>query len=48
MFDLSIDWLTMIVNASVRALLIAAVAYTALKVLKLRDSNIRHRIWSGC
>ncbi|MCA9051628.1 MAG: hypothetical protein KDA89_22975, partial [Planctomycetaceae bacterium] len=47
MFDLSIDWLTMIVNASVRALLIAAVAYTALKVLKLRDSNIRHRIWSG-
>ncbi|MEZ6127664.1 MAG: M56 family metallopeptidase [Planctomycetaceae bacterium] len=47
MFDLSIDWLTMIVNASFRALLIAAVAYAALKLLKLRDSNIRHRIWSG-
>jgi len=47
MFELSIEWLTIIVNASVRALFMAVIAYAALRFLKLRDANMRHRVWSG-
>lgn len=47
MFDLSSDWLPLALNASIRAILIAVIAGIALSVLRIRDANVRHRVWSG-
>lgn len=47
MFQISNQWLLFLLDVSTKALLLAVVAGIALKLLKLRDSNIRHRVWSG-
>ena len=47
MFQISNQWMLFLLDVSTKALLLAVVAGIALKLLKLRDSNIRHRVWSG-
>lgn len=47
MSDLSIQWLIVFVDASVKATLVALVATAGLALLRVRDSNLRHRVWTG-
>ncbi|HEY3964109.1 MAG TPA: carboxypeptidase regulatory-like domain-containing protein [Planctomycetaceae bacterium] len=47
MSDLSIQWLIVFVDASVKAALVALVAAAGLSLLRVRDSNLRHRAWMG-
>lgn len=47
MFDLSVQWLVTACDASLKALLLAATAALVLRVLRVRDSNVRHRVWTG-
>lgn len=47
MLNLSIEWLIIIANASLRTVLIVCIAMLALRLLRLRDANVRHRVWSG-
>ena len=47
MFQTSDQWLLLMFDVSVKSLLLAAVAFAATKLLRLRDSNLKHRIWSG-
>ena len=47
MSDLAIQWLIVIVDASVKAALVALVAAAGLMVFWVRDSNLRHRVWTG-
>jgi beta-lactamase regulating signal transducer with metallopeptidase domain/protocatechuate 3,4-dioxygenase beta subunit len=47
MSDLSIQWLIVFVDASVKAALVALVAAAGLSLLRVHDSNLRHRAWMG-
>jgi beta-lactamase regulating signal transducer with metallopeptidase domain/protocatechuate 3,4-dioxygenase beta subunit/5-hydroxyisourate hydrolase-like protein (transthyretin family) len=47
MFDLSIQWLISACDASLKALLLGLAAAALLRVLRVRDSNLRHRVWIG-
>ena len=47
MSELSIQWLIVFVDASVKAALVALVAAAGLALLRVRDSNLRHRVWTG-
>jgi protocatechuate 3,4-dioxygenase beta subunit len=47
MSDVSIQWLIVFVDASVKAVLVALVVATGLALLRVRDSNLRHRVWTG-
>jgi beta-lactamase regulating signal transducer with metallopeptidase domain/protocatechuate 3,4-dioxygenase beta subunit len=47
MFELCVRWLAWGLDTSLKALLVALVAATLLKLLRFRDSNIRHRVWTG-
>ncbi len=47
MSDLSMQWLIVFVDASAKAALVALVAATGLALLRVRDSNLRHRVWTG-
>src|SRR5436190_22052005 len=47
MSDLSIQWLIVFVDASLKAALVALVAAAGLALLRVRDSNLRHRVWTG-
>lgn len=43
MFDLSLQWLVVAVDVSVKAVLLAVLAALLLRLPRLRDSNLRHR-----
>ena len=47
MFDLAVQWLIVTVDISVKAMVLAAIAMLSLRLLKLHDSNLRHRTWTG-
>src|SRR5262245_59758460 len=47
MFSLSLQWLVLALDTSLKAALIALLAAAALRAMKLRDSNVRHRVWTG-
>ncbi|MBC8356302.1 MAG: hypothetical protein H8E66_30350 [Planctomycetes bacterium] len=47
MFDLAVQWLIVTVDISVKAMVLAAIAVLSLRLLKLHDSNLRHRTWTG-
>ncbi|MCA9037625.1 MAG: hypothetical protein KDA91_20970 [Planctomycetaceae bacterium] len=47
MFQTSQQCLQILIDVSVKSLLLAAIAFAAIKLLRLRDSNLEHRIWSG-
>ncbi len=47
MFDLVVQWLIVAVDVSVKAVVLAAIASLTLRLLRLRDSNLRHRMWTG-
>src|SRR5258708_11077401 len=47
MSGLSIQWLIVFVDASLKAALVALVAAAGLALLRVRDSNLQHRVWTG-
>ena len=47
MSGLSVAWLSLLVDLAVKTTLLWAVAWVALKLLRIRDSNVQHRVWSG-
>ena len=47
MFEISNQWLLFVLDLSAKSLVLALVAGIAMKLFRLRDSNLRHRIWSG-
>ena len=47
MFQTSNQWLIFVLDVSAKSLLLAILVATAIKLLRLRDSNLKHRIWSG-
>ena len=47
MFQLSYGWLALLVDASVKSLLLAAMAGAALAALRIRNANLRHRVWTA-
>lgn len=47
MFDLTVQWLILAIDISVKAMVLAAIAVLSLRVLKLNDSNLRHRTLTG-
>ena len=47
MFEISNQWLLFVLDLSAKSLVLALVASIAMKLFRLRDSNLRHRIWSG-
>ena len=47
MSDLTYQWLVTTLDASVKAVLLALIACAAIYLLRIRDSNLRHRMWVG-
>src|SRR5262245_59698315 len=47
MFEFCVRWFAWGLDTSIKALLVALVAAALLKLLRFRDSNIRHRVWTG-
>ena len=47
MFEISNQWLLFVFDLSAKSLVLAIVAAVAMKLLRVRDSNLRHRAWSG-
>ena len=47
MFDLTVQWLIVTIDISVKAMVLAAIAVLSLRLLKLHDSNLRHRTLTG-
>src|SRR5262245_3918123 len=47
MFSLSLQWLVLALDTSLKAALLALLAAAALRAMKLRDSNVHHRVWTG-
>ncbi|WP_417387088.1 M56 family metallopeptidase [Gimesia sp.] len=47
MFQTSNQWMLFLLAVSVKALLLAGIAGLSLKLLKMQDSNVKHRVWSG-
>ena len=47
MLSLSNTWLALLFGVSVKSLLLALVAGAALVVLRVRNTNVRHRVWTG-
>jgi len=47
MFGLSIALLVFVLDTSLKAALVAVAAAALMKLLRLGDSNLRHRIWTG-
>src|SRR3954468_10570237 len=47
MFGLSIALLVFVLDTSLKAALVALAAAALMKLLRLGDSNLRHRIWTG-
>ena len=40
-------WLLIVIDVSVKSLLLAVVAFALLRLLKIRSSSVRHRVWAG-
>lgn len=40
-------WLLIVIDGSVKSLLLAAVAFALLRLLKIRSGSVRHRVWAG-
>jgi hypothetical protein len=47
MHPLAQAWLVLIIDVSSKSLLLAAVAGLALVALRLRDTNLQHRVWTA-
>src|SRR5205807_5129682 len=47
MFELSVHWLVVGLDASLKAALLALLAAAVLRLLRVTDSNLRHRVWTG-
>src|SRR5438552_12411091 len=47
MFELCVRWFAWGFDTSLKAALVAAVAAVVMKLLRFRDSNVRHRVWTG-
>ncbi len=47
MLEFTYAWLGLLVDVSLKSLLLATVAWLALALLRLQDTNLRHRIWTG-
>src|SRR5579872_7438082 len=47
MFELSVRWFIVGLDASLKAALLALLAAAAIRLLRIRDSNVRHRVWAG-
>lgn len=47
MFEFANQWLLLLLDASVKCLLLAGLAAATLKVLRIRDPSLCHRVWSG-
>jgi beta-lactamase regulating signal transducer with metallopeptidase domain/protocatechuate 3,4-dioxygenase beta subunit len=47
MFNLSLQWLVVAIDVSLKALLLAGTAALVLRLPRLGDSNLRHRVWMG-
>ena len=47
MLEISYTWLETVIDVSIKSLLLAVIAGLALVVLRVRDSNVRHRVWTA-
>ena len=47
MSELTHQWLMTTLDASVKVILLALIAITAIYLLRIRDSNLRHRLLVG-
>ena len=47
MLTYSLQWLGLALDATFKSLLLALVAAILLRVLRVRDSQVRHRVWTG-
>ncbi|MCG8653475.1 MAG: hypothetical protein MI861_26790, partial [Pirellulales bacterium] len=47
MFESSPQWLIFGLDLSIKAILLVAIAGLVLRLLRVRDSNLRHRVWTG-
>ena len=47
MFDFSIQWFSLLIDVAIKTFILWSLAWVTLRVLRVRDSNLRHRIWSG-
>ena len=47
MFELSWRWFALGLDASLKAALVALLAAAVLMLLRIQDSNVRHRVWAG-
>ncbi len=47
MFAYSLQWLGLALDAAVKSLLLALIATLLIRALRIRDSQVRHRIWTG-
>ena len=47
MHTLAQDWLGMSIDISIKSIVLAAAAALAMFALRLRDTNLRHRIWTA-
>ena len=45
MFELGVRWVFWQIDLTLKAALIALLAAAVLRLLRIRDSNIRHRVW---
>lgn len=47
MSDLAMQWLILFVDVSLKSALVALLAAAGLAALRVRDCNVRHRVWTG-
>src|SRR5438874_13496522 len=47
MFELCVRWFAWGFDTSLKAALVAATAAVVMSLLRFRDSNVRHRVWTG-
>src|SRR5262245_17771981 len=47
MHHLAQAWLSLIIDISIKSILLAGVAVLVLLALRLRDTNLRHRVWTA-
>ena len=46
MSEIASNWLVIIADCSIKAIVLAAIAWAVIRVLNLQDSNLRHRVWT--
>ena len=47
MFPSAYDLVLLLIDVSLKALFMAAIAATGLAVLRVRNSHVRHRVWTA-